>query len=416
MKLVYFHKIGIVKDITVGSASHMIEFTQAMKKLSHQVIIYPSLEFGISNGNKRLEFLGSELKKKIIYWIEEIRSILENIFVFFEAERLVNQICPDVILIRYQLYYFATTILAKIKRIPVILEINAPMAFESRKFYHIYFQLPYLAEWTEKLNLRLADAIITVSEELKSFYVKKGIPTDKIYVIPNGANVSKFYPVPEKKPLPGLEQNNKVVIGFIGTFNKWHGISALKVTIETISKLKENVKFLLIGDGPLKVELEKYVIHNDINDSVTFTGIVPHEKIPDYITAMDIVLAPYPRLDFFYFSPLKIFEYMSSAKAVIATKIGQIKEIIQDGVNGFLYEPDNQHELIEKLLLLIENKNLRLKFGQEARQTIIEHYTWTKNAEKVSEICLSFLKRTGCQIVKSTYGRINQCYQFQDRQ
>lgn len=391
MQLVYFHRIGMVKDITVGSASHVVEFTEAMKKLGHEVTIHPPLEYDIANNSARLKFLGAKLKQRIIYWIEEFRSILSNISIFFESKKFLERTPPDIIIIRYQLYHFATMVLARLKRVPAILEINAPMAFESRKFSKVYFQLPFLAEWTEYLSLKLANAIITVSEELKEFYVRKGILSEKIFVVPNGANIEKFSPLSGNNVAPDIKQTKNLVIGFIGTFNKWHGINTLGETIWKCSKLETRTKFLLIGDGPLKPDLEKYINDHDLQNFVQFSGIVPHNQIPQYISAMDIVIAPYPKLDFFYFSPLKIFEYMSSAKAIIAARIGQVEELIQDGINGFLYEPDNQDELMSKLLMLVDDRSLRHKFGERARQTILKNYTWDRNAEKISKICVTML-------------------------
>ena len=82
---------------------------------------------------------------------------------------------------------------------------------------------------------------------------------------------------------------------------------------------------------------------------------------------------------------------MSSAKAIIAARIGQVEELIQDGINGFLYEPDNQDELMSKLLMLVDDRSLRHKFGERARQTILKNYTWDRNAEKISKICVTML-------------------------
>ena len=100
---------------------------------------------------------------------------------------------------------------------------------------------------------------------------------------------------------------------------------------------------------------------------------------------MDIVLLTYPKLDFFYYSPLKLFEYMAEGKAVLASRIGQIEKVIRDGVNGMLFEPENIDELKEKLFLLITKNYLRRKLGRNARKTILEQFTWYHSASKISQ-------------------------------
>ena len=101
------------------------------------------------------------------------------------------------------------------------------------------------------------------------------------------------------------------------------------------------------------------------------------------MAGMDILLAPYQAEELFYLSPIKIFEYMASGRAVLAARVGQIAEVIEDGVNGLLYEPATPESLATQLLRLIDDAVLRERLGKKARETVERRYTWRANAEAV---------------------------------
>jgi len=139
--------------------------------------------------------------------------------------------------------------------------------------------------------------------------------------------------------------------------------------------------------------LLNYIEKNHLQNKVILTGFVPHEEVPKYISTMDIVLAPYPKLEFFYYSPVKIFEYMAAGKSVVASRLGQIAEVISDGVNGFLAAPGDTQEMLAKTLLLIRNPELRKKIGEQARETIKKRHTWSNKAKELSILCEELLSR-----------------------
>ena len=123
-------------------------------------------------------------------------------------------------------------------------------------------------------------------------------------------------------------------------------------------------------------------------------GYVPYEEMPEYLAAMDLVVAPYPRIEPFYFSPLKIFEAMAMGKPVLASAQGQIGEPITDGLNGLLYTPGDKSSFLQKMNLLIEDETLRENLGREARKTIEQNYTWQRNAQSVVHICRRLVEQT----------------------
>ena len=133
----------------------------------------------------------------------------------------------------------------------------------------------------------------------------------------------------------------------------------------------------------LSADLQEYCRQLGLSGRVHFTGHVPAKDVPGLMAAADILLAPYQAQDFFYFSPIKIFEYMATARAVVAARVGQIPEIIQDGVNGMVYDPSAPGALGERLLRLVDHPELRRRLGEEARRTVESHYTWQNSAAGV---------------------------------
>ena len=127
-------------------------------------------------------------------------------------------------------------------------------------------------------------------------------------------------------------------------------------------------------------------------DRITLQGFVPNERIPELLAAMDIVLAPYPQMPFFYFSPVKIFEYMAAAKPVVSTRIGQIAELIRSGENGLLCDSGQWPDLAEAVIGLARNPELRRRLGLQARATIAAAHTWEHKARAWHEICTRVLQ------------------------
>ena len=123
------------------------------------------------------------------------------------------------------------------------------------------------------------------------------------------------------------------------------------------------------------------------------TGHVPHESVPKYISAMDIVLAPYPDLEFFYYSPVKIFEYMACGKAVVSSKIGQIAEVIEHGVDGIVCTPGDVQAMTDSVRSLVLNKEKRLSIGTAASKKVRLSYSWQKKAEELESLCMEVLEK-----------------------
>ena len=200
-----------------------------------------------------------------------------------------------------------------------------------------------------------------------------------------------------------LEQN--FVFGFIGTFGHWHGIPMLEKIIPIICSKYPQAKFLLIGDGSLRASLEKAVKKYIDNGQVILTGKIDQHLAPEYLAACDAFLCPtQPNADGtrFFGSPTKLFEYMSMSKPVIASDLEQMTEVLSPAIKilrkdfdhnliikkevGILVSPLKVDEFVKACELCLHmSDEEKIKLGENARDKVLEKYTWKRHVERILE-------------------------------
>jgi glycosyltransferase involved in cell wall biosynthesis len=306
-----------------------------------------------------------------------------------EELAILEQEKPDLVISRMDSYVYSPVTLTRKTNIPFIIEVDSPSSYEKLVFQDYYRSTRKLLYWLEQKVLEYSKAAFAQTNQVKNYYMEIGLPEDLFTVIPNGVDAERFHPdVDSTEVKDKFDLDDSLVIGFVGSFIYWHGVENLTTIMDNCVKNHSNVKFLMVGDGgPMKPYLEKYIKENNLSDKVILAGLVSHDEIPKYINAMDIVLAPYPKLDFFYYSPVKVFEYMACGKALITTDIGQISEIIQNGETGVLTTPNDINDVIENINHLIRDDKLRRKIGNKARMEIEKKHTWNIRGKQLSDLC-----------------------------
>ena len=300
----------------------------------------------------------------------------------------------DAIIVRYSLNIFSAIITARLTNTPLVLEVNSPIYFERSKVLGEKYYT-YLSGWLERSIVASADHVVTVSEELRQYFINKGIHPERITTVINGFETKSFYPRSKDESLmkrlgiPG----DAFVIGFSGSFKKWHGAeSALKI----LAKVKGNIAgkkawLVLVGDGPDRPRLEEIASKQGLN-TVVFCGSVSHERMPDYLSLFDIALAPYPLLDFFYFSPLKVFEYMAMGIPTVASRQGQLATIFEHDKTGMLVEPGDLETAATFILKLLSSAETRCVMGQTACEAAHSKFGWGHNAKAYLGIIINLVK------------------------
>ena len=373
-----------------GAASHIKGVVEGLEALGVDVqIISNDLIAGMNISEERFTVIPPQPGGGT----RALFDIHNNLVFTRGAVPLIEQADPDFIYQRYARFSWAGVVAANRTKRPLFLEYNGSEVWVGRNWDRVG-RLELLERY-ERLNLDAAARIFVVSEVERRNLEARGVAGEKIVVNPNGVDVERFRPGvggAESRRELGI-RDDEVVTGFVGTFGPWHGVEKLAEAI----KLIDVSRFLLVGSGSLRVEVEKRLEAEVAAGRVIFTGAVGHERVPGLLDACDILVAPHVPLadgSEFFGSPTKIFEYMAMGKGIVASRLGQIGEVLVDEETALLVEPGNVEELRAALVRLIEDAGMRKSLGVKARETAEREHTWMHNARRVLQ---AYQSLTGLQ-------------------
>jgi len=383
-----------------GGSIHIRAFVSALRHLNHEVTVTCHAASNEStdarNGSRDLlplrlgewnRALASSIRganrlagSRGRYHPDLVRG-LHNLTAFRLAARHVRAHRPNFIYERNSLWGMTGLWLARKYSLPLVLEVNAPLAYEQKQYRGLTFSS--LAEWTERMIWCGADLIVVVSESLRRHLQEAGVRPERIRVLPNAVDANLFHNRLDGEPVrKRFHLGSRFVVGFLGTFKQWHGADLLMEAFQRLHQGDPDMHLLLVGDGPLRESLQEKIRQAGLEHEVTLAGKVTHQEVPLYLATMDVAVAPYPDLSKFYFSPLKLFEYMAAGRAIVASRLGQVAEVIVDGESGLLFKPGDVEDLVRCIRRLREDSRLRLALGKQASMTS-RSYTWSKNASQV---------------------------------
>ncbi|WP_078378874.1 glycosyltransferase [Sutcliffiella halmapala] len=369
-----------------GSQVHAKEFIHAMEQLGHDIVpVELSLKSKKQLQNLKIQSSSISSQKPKFAFLKEFKTFLLNILRIIRLLKLYKEHKPDAIINRYLIYDFSAIIAGKILRIPVMYEVNASAVYE-RDIENKYYIKP-LARFIEKLIFKKSDAVTVVSQELKDYFDRNDYHTKKTLVIPNGVDITRypeFIETPDRFQPIASKWQDKTIIGFLGSLKSWHGVQRLITLLPSILQENKDIRLLIIGDGNEREAIEAEINALNIKEFVHISGFIPHKEVPGALNLLDITIAPYKNIENFYFSPLKIFEYMAAGKPVVAPPYGQIKELVTEDT-GILLPNNSDQELKEAILELAANPNKRQELGRQARVHMENNYTWKINASKIAE-------------------------------
>jgi glycosyltransferase involved in cell wall biosynthesis len=234
-----------------------------------------------------------------------------------------------------------------------------------------------------------ATRVIAITGGLRDELIDRGVDEDKILLVPNGVDTERFVPLERDVELQReLRLEGKKVIGYIGSVLDYEGLDLLIRAAAELDKTRDDFHVLIVGDGAEKEAFESLAEELGLlSRVVTFTGRVPHEDVERYYSLVDI--APFPRLPLpvcELVSPLKPFEAMAMGKAVVASDVRALAEIVTDGENGLLHAKGDSADLVRALGMLLDDDELRGRLGETGRRWVEQERDWRRLAKRVSEI------------------------------
>lgn len=351
---------GIPVFGTKGASVHIQEVVREYRRRGHDVTVYATRR-------------GSDVPDDLA----ELRIVDVPITTRDEEEReraqqaasasvsdMVRAGGYDLVYERYSLF---STVIAECG-VPGILEVNAPLIDEQRTHRVLVDEQAADAALQEQVQAALAT--ICVSDPVRDWVIARTEGT-RVFTVPNGVNVHRITPQPESPGAP--------VVTFVGTLKPWHGVDVL---LRARAHAHKDWKLRIIGDGPVRAELDD--LARSLGIDVDFRGAVAPDAIPQHMAGTAIGVAPYPAMDTDsdqYFSPLKVYEYMAAGLPVVASRVGQLPEIM--GESAYLVPPSDPEALAEALDALVANPVERARVGSDNRRQAEREHSWTGTVDHI---------------------------------
>lgn len=380
LRIAYLRSTPGVGTQAGGAATHINGFVNAATDLGAEIrMISNDYIAGIDRANVTL------IDPEPLGLTRAAFDLRNNLIFSAGALREIERSPVDLIYQRYARFSWAGVAASLRTGVPLFLEYNGSEVWIG-KHWDRGGLLPLLARF-ERLNLEAAARIFVVAEVERRNLLRAGIADEKIVVNPNGVDAEKFRP-----GIGGAAVRHELGVapdetlaGFVGTFGPWHGVLTLAEAI-TLLPADSRIRFLLVGAGKLRDEVQRIICAAGNQQQVIFAGHVEHERVPALLDACDMLLSPHVPLadgSEFFGSPTKLFEYMAMGKGIVASRLGQIGEVLVDQETALLTEPGNARELADAILRLGRSPDLRERLGAAARRAAIERHTWKRNATRV---------------------------------
>ena len=370
---------GIPVFGTKGASVHIQEVVRELRAAGHEVVLY-ALRSG--------EHVPADLTDLELHLetVSDVAPAEREQAQVRAAQRIASRVVADGADLVYERYSLFSTALADITTatgVPGVLEVNAPLIDEQRR--HRSLVDASGAEQALRRQVGAARATVCVSDPVADWVRRHtaDVPdadavADRIHTIPNGVSVRRIQPQPADP--------ERVVVTFVGTLKPWHGVADL---ITAASLARQQWSLRIIGDGPemetLRAQAERLGVEAD------FRGAVSPEEIPAHMAGSAIGVAPYPDLggrEQQYFSPMKVLEYLAAGLAVVASNVGQIPQLLEEGsqLHGVLVTPSDPTALAAALDDLAASPQRRARMGRNGRLLAEERHSWRRVVTRILEL------------------------------
>jgi glycosyltransferase involved in cell wall biosynthesis len=365
--------LGIQVPGEKGASLHLVAIATALARAGHEVMVVGVAGHGPPPAGVRHLLLPRPRRSEGVRWeLRKLGFVRRLPQVAYEP---LSEFAPDIVYERLSLFGTAGGRLAAALGVPHAVEVNALLAAEQARWRGL--RLERLAARREQSVLESADLRVAVSAELAA---RLPAPTA---VVPNGVDAELFADLPERAEarrrfdLPAERR----VIGFVGGLRPWHGV---ETAIEALPAA-DDVVLAVAGDGPQRGALERLAAERGVAERVRWLGRLPHEDVPAFLAALDVAVLPYPALDGFAFSPLKLYEYLAAGVPVVASDVGQVRDVLEDGRWGTLVPPGDTAALAEALRSATGSPDATVRAAEARRHTLV-HHSWDERATRLGDL------------------------------
>lgn len=399
-------------DMTRISAAvlHVKSVRQALKKRGHQIRLVTFHQGEIQWSDDLVTWHPAEISACQTGLSRTIESVIRGVqrrlhlpfFRLFDSYRF-SEACYsalagfDILYERYWLMSYGGLMAAKHLGIPLIYEVNGDLVEEYAQLgIHLSRVQWAISKFINRLMFLKASRVVAVSQTLQEQLIRRWqISPSQVTVVDNGAQVDLFANskgTEETRTRYGL--NNGPVIMFVGSFKPWHGLDLLVESFRIVAKKHTGAKLALVGDGPVRPDLESQLHSWELQERTVFTGVVKHQDVAALLSTAEVaVVNPKVSPAASAQSPLKLFEYMAAGKAIVAPATPNIERILTHRVNGLLVPPDDADALANALLELVNNPDLRRRLGQSAREEALRKHSWDRAASELEAIMYELLNK-----------------------
>jgi glycosyltransferase involved in cell wall biosynthesis len=386
MRILYHHRT--LADGAEGV--HIAEMIAAFRGLGHEVQVRGLAEGGEKAGRRVAQWVKRELPAAAF----EAASVVSNAVDYADVRRAIRRTRPDFLYVRHARHSIGALEAAHHAGVPAVLEVNCLFAGPS----YLQFEpmvLTWIASRIERRALGLAQVVLAVSSPLARAITDAS--TVEPVVLPNGADPERFDPAcaDPARVRARFGLGHGLIVGWSGVMRDWHGLDLLLDALASVP----DVRLLLVGDGPARNAIERRAAALGLRARLVLTGRVSHAEMPDYLAAMDVAVVASDRTG--VASPMKLLEYMSMERAVVAPRLENVRDLITEARDGLLFTPGDAADLARAIRLVASDAEMRGRLGAQARRTVLNVRNWRRNAEQVLALVAQHIGSTASEGVPS---------------
>jgi glycosyltransferase involved in cell wall biosynthesis len=391
---------GIPLPGKLGGSTHTLEVARGLVERGHTVHVVACTSEGWGGPAPFVRPVSSRYQGFHLHHLDIPKSLS-----FLGAPvivRLARAIYPDVVMERYYNFAGGGLLAARALNVPAILEVNALMVDPPevcKRRLDDWLGGP-MRRWAIT-QCRWATRIVTPLHTT----VPPEIPREKIVELPWGANTDRFTILDLRLKIEDNSQIvnrkskivNAPVVVFLGSFRAWHGVLDFVQAAKLLLAEGRDCRFLLIGDGPERAAAEQMAA--EYANRFVFTGAVDYERVPELLASATIGVAPFNtaphpalRAAGFFWSPLKVYEYMAASLPVVTADIHPLNQVIRDGQEGALFREGDIPGLTHAIARLLDHPDKAQAMGRRARERVVEHYSWARHCEELERIMCEALR------------------------